>query len=121
MAIGAPVKINGPAVPFGQTASFVIAGGYAMTPNVPADVAETWMFQNKDSDLVKGNIVFIAKKPAAAEKQAKEQSSVKSGLERLDVGTIHKNGRDVPRDPRWPARTNPNLSVIGSDKRDADM
>jgi hypothetical protein len=118
IAVGEPVKINGPAVPFGQTPSFVIAGGYALTPNVPADVAMAYMEQNKNSALVKNNLIFIHEKPEFAQKQAREQKAVKSGLERLDVGMVTKNGREVPKDPRWPARVNPNLSGVATDKRD---
>jgi len=118
IAVGKAVKINGPAVPFGHTPSFVIAGGYALTPNVPADVANAWMEQNKDSDLVQNDIIHFHEKAEFAEKKSKEQSAVKSGLERLDVRTATKNGREVPRDPRWPARTNPNLSGIRTDSRD---
>lgn len=117
-AKGAPVKINGPAVPYGQAPAFLIAGGYALTPNVPAEFARKWMEQNKDSDLVLNNLIYIQDKPDGAAKQAKEQKSVKSGLEPLDVGTMFKNGQNVPRDPRWPARVNPNLSRVSTDRRD---
>lgn len=118
VAVGKSIKIHGPAVPFGQTPAFVISGGYALTANVPAELAQKWLEQNKESDLVKNDVLFIAGSSESAEKQAKEQKSVRSGLERLDVGTTHKNGREVPRDPRWPARVNPNLSGVQTDKRD---
>lgn len=118
VAVGDPIKINGPAVPYGQRPSFVIAGGYALTPNVPADFARAWMEQNKSSDLVKNSVIFIHEKADYATEKAKEQRAVKSGLEPLDVGTTVKNGRQVPKDPRWPARTNPNLSHVATDVRE---
>jgi len=120
LAVGEPVKINGPAVPHGRAPAFVIAGGYALTPNVPAEVAGAWMEQNKDSALVKNHLIYIEKTQARAVSHGKEQDEVKSGLERLDVRMVRKGGRDVPRDPRWPARSNPNLSNIATDKRDEE-
>ena len=100
------------------TTPFMIAGGYALTPNVPADTALAYMEQNKSSDLVKNNLIFIHEKPEYVEKRAKELKATKSGLEPLDVVTTHKNGREIPKDPRWPARLNPNLSGVSTDVRD---
>ena len=117
VTVGDTIKINGPAVPYGKAPPFVIAGGYALTPNVPLDFATSWMEQNKDSALVKNNLLFIHEKQEFAEKRAREQKDLKSGLEPLDVGTIFKNGVPAPKDPRWPARVNPNLSGIATDKR----
>ncbi|QPF81669.1 hypothetical protein IC762_17750 [Bradyrhizobium genosp. L] len=118
VALSDPIKINGPAVPFGATPPFVIAGGYALTPNVPGDFMEKWMEANKDSPMVKNNVIFVQKSDAAAQKQAKEQKEVQSGLERLDVRMVRKGERMVPRDPRWPKSVNPNLSVVATDTRD---
>ncbi len=112
------IKINGNLVPFGQAPPFIIAGGYALTPNVPADIALTWMEQNKSSDLVKNNLIFIHEKTEYAEKRAKELKATKSGLEPLDVGTMRKDGREMPKDPRWPARLNPNLTGVSTDIRE---
>ena len=112
------IKINGNAVPFGKAPPFTIAGGYALTPNVPADIALTWMEQNKGSDLVKNNLIFIHEKTEYAEKRAKELRATKSGLEPLDVGVMRKDGREMPKDSRWPARLNPNLTGISTDVRD---
>lgn len=118
VAIGEPIKINGPATSPGVAPAFVIAGGYALTPNIPADFANKWMADNKASPLVKNNIVFIQKTEASATSKAKEQKAVRSGLERLDPGVVFKNGRPIPKDPRWPARTNPNLSTVETDQRE---
>ena len=116
--VGDQIKINGNEVPFGKAPPFVIAGGYALTPNVPADIALTWIEQNKGSDLVKNNLIFIHEKTEYAEKRAKELKATKSGLERLDVGVTHKAGREMPKDPRWPARLNPNLTGVSTDIRE---
>lgn len=114
----APIKINGPAVPHGQAPGYLIIGGYAITPNVPAAIATKWMMQNKDSDLVRNNLIFISDKADTVEKKAKEQKEIRSGLERLDVRSIQKDGKEVPRDPRWPAKINPNLSGVSTDLRE---
>ena len=116
VAVGTPIKIRGPAVPHGVSRED-IAGGYALTPNVPADVAMAWMEQNKHSDLVRNNVIFVQEKHDMARGKAKDQKEVRSGLERLDVGMMDKGGRKVARDPRWPAKINPNLSGVETDNR----
>lgn len=116
-AVGSPIKINGPAVPFGQAPRCRIVNGYALTTDIPADVARTYMEQNKESDLVAHGLIDVFPDIATAEKECKGRK-IKSGLEQLDVGTIRREGREVPRDPRWPARSNPNLSGVSTDKRD---
>ena len=119
---GEPIKINGPAVPFGKVPPFMIKGGYALTPNVPADIAQEFMRQNANSDMVKNNLIFIHEKHEYAEKRAKELKAVKSGLEPLDIGTMRKDGREMPRDVRWPARIpgphGTNLSTVATDVRE---
>jgi hypothetical protein len=114
-AVGEPFKINGPAVMKGESPPFIIAGGYALTTGVPADLAETWMEQNKDSALVKNRLIFVADSEGRAKDQGKEQREIQSGLQPLDVRMVKKDGRDVPRDPRWPARVNPNLTSVKTD------
>jgi hypothetical protein len=122
VAVGEPVRVHGPAVPYGQAPKYIIAGGYALTPNVPADFARKWMEQNKDNPIVKNQVVFIMDKQEDARAKAKEQVAVKSGLEPLEPGTVRKNGRDEPRDPRWPKSRNPNLTDVVSDSnKDRDV
>jgi hypothetical protein len=120
VAITDPVKINGPHVKWGKTPAFVIEGGYALTSNVPADVAEHWMEANKDSPMVRNNLIKICEDQEYLVEECREFQETKSGIERLDTRTIHKNGKEVPRDHRWPTKTNPNLSELATDKRDAD-
>lgn len=116
---GPKVKINGNAAPQGSVAPGLVDGGYVLTHNVPADTARAWMEANKDSDMVRNKLIFISDKPENAAAQSKNNHAVKSGLERLDVGTVSKNGREVPADPRWPRSTNANVSAIKSDDRAA--
>ena len=81
--VGDGIEINGPAVPFGKAPSFVVAGGYALTPNVPADFYAEWFKQNRESDLVKNNIVYALERSADVATKAREQKEVVSGLEPL--------------------------------------
>jgi hypothetical protein len=120
VAMGTPFKIFGTAVPHGQRPPFVIAGGYALTPNVPADLATAWFEQNKESAMVVNKVVFMHEKGDSAQRMGKELGKdTRSGLEPLDVGVKNLGeGRMAPRDPRWPARVNPNLSQVGTDLRD---
>lgn len=120
VAINDPIKINGPHVRWGQMPAFVIEGGYALTPNVPAELAEKWMEANKDSPMVRNNLIKICEDHDYLVEECREYQETKSGIERLDTRTIHKNGKEVPRDHRWPSKTNPNISELGTDKRDVD-
>lgn len=115
--VGDRIKINGNAAPQGSVSPHVGAGGYAFTHNVPADTAKAWLEANKDSDMVKNRLIFIADKPETANDRAKNNHAVLSGLERLNVGTKSENGREVPADPRWPRSNNANVSAIRSDSK----
>lgn len=114
---GAPIKINGPNAPQGHVPQGYIDGGYVITNNVPKDIADAWFAANRDSMLVKNKLVFMSEKPEAVTAQARGLSSVRSGLERLDVTTKSENGREVPSDYRWPRSNNPNVSAIKSDSK----
>lgn len=64
----------------------LIIGGFALTPGVPKDLWDAWLEQNKDSDVVKNNLIFAHAKDQAASSaaQSKERAELRSGLERLD-------------------------------------
>jgi hypothetical protein len=111
-ALNAPIKINGPAAPQGQSSKHPISGGYALTHNVPAQVAKKWMQDNRDSALIQNNIIFVSGGAERATSQAKEMKEIRSGFERLDPSKKPENGRQVPRDERWPRSGNPNLSNV---------
>ncbi len=88
------------------------AGGYALTPNVPADVARAWMDANQHSDMVRNHVIKICDDELEARAECIEYAEVRSGIERLDVGVTYQNNQQVQRDPRWPKRANGNLSTI---------
>lgn len=103
---GDQVLINGPALPFGQMPKFVIAGGFALTPNVDAEIWDLWLEQNKKSSLVVNKQIFAFDKADMAADCAAEHASVRSGLEPINSGTVkNKEGREVPADPRMPRGT----------------
>lgn len=109
-------KINGPAVPHGVRPAFVIAGGYALTPNVDKDFMDEFMRQNKDTDLVRNKLIFVREKADDAVKMAKEHSDVKSNLEPLNVSrSVSSDGKVKHADPRWPKKANPNMTEIDID------
>jgi hypothetical protein len=116
---GDRIKINGNGSAQGSVAPGLVDGGYALTYNVPAETARAWLEANKESDMVKNKLIFITEKAESAVAQSKNNHAVKSGLERLDVGTVSKQGREVPADPRWPRSTNANVTAIKSDSRAA--
>jgi hypothetical protein len=73
--------VAGPALPYGMAPRSDMAGGYALTHNVPKDFWDLWVEQNKLSDLVKKQQVFAAPKSDHAAGRAKELKSLRSGLE----------------------------------------
>jgi hypothetical protein len=104
--IGEPFKINGNAVKHGKTprhrivvpggddqdAEIPFTDGYALTQNVPRDLWERWLSQNKESALVQQKLIYASPNVDRAEARALDQSKIRSGLEPLSQ----------ERDPRAP-------------------
>lgn len=108
-----PIKINGPHLRWGEQPAFMMAGGYALTHNVPADIADAWFDANKDSPLVRNHIIKICDDSARAKSECNEYEGTRSGIERLDVGIEFRNNQPVQKDPRWPKATRPgNLTGV---------
>jgi hypothetical protein len=87
---GPTITLNGPSVRFGDIPPFSIVGGYALTPNVPADFFEEWKKQNSEQMFIKNNLIFAHGKTETASDRAREQNDVKSGLERIDPEKLPK-------------------------------
>lgn len=85
-----------------------IVGGYAITQNVPANLWKTWAEDNKDSDLVKNQVIFAGDKLIDVEAKARNNAKIRSGLEPLNPDKIIRNGQRVPADPRIPHVIDPN-------------
>lgn len=62
----------------------LVIGGYAVTSGIPKDFFDRWLEQNKDSDLVRNNLIFAQTNAERAGDQADEQEELKSGLEAID-------------------------------------
>jgi hypothetical protein len=84
---GDPVTLYGTALMFGQQPNYQIVGGYALTPNIPADFMEEWMKQNRDSPLVKNSIIFVNPDAAYARDEAVEKRGIRGGLEPIKIET----------------------------------
>jgi hypothetical protein len=96
--VGDPVKVHGPATPFGEAPKCLIVGGYAMTPNVDTEFFAKWLEQNADADAVKNNLIFASEKRGYVEGEAKTHEVALSGLEPISPGSdkrIPKGNRSV--------------------------
>lgn len=85
-----------------------VGTGTALTPNVPKDLWERWVAENRKSLLVTNNLVFAFEDRDHVEGKAKELRLERSGLEPLNpartVKVVDGESRSVPVDPRWPQR-----------------
>lgn len=111
--MGEAVRINGCRVPHGETAPFIIAGGYALTPNVDSDLFDLWIEQNKDADAVKNNLIYAHARQDGAQDWAREHKATRSGLEPI-------NPDKRAKDPRMVKGIKPgNRNTAGDDAEDA--
>ena len=81
---GDPIRLRGAAVPFGKMPNHTIVSGYALTPGVKRSFWERWKENNKDSELLKNNIVFACGDEQRARDHAREHERVVTGLEPVD-------------------------------------
>jgi hypothetical protein len=102
--VGEIVKINGPAVSYGQAPDYPIVGGFALTPNIDKEFFEAWLHQNADHAAVKAGLIFAHGNLTVVSDRAKEQKNVLSGLEPLNPDRTTRNGKSVPVDPRFPSQ-----------------
>jgi hypothetical protein len=82
--VGDTHRINGFSRPFGQDPTFVMAGGYALTPGIPEDFFNRWLEQNKDQAFVRSGLVFANVHHDRVADRAREQVATKSGMEPID-------------------------------------
>jgi hypothetical protein len=81
-----PITLNGFANPVGAPARSITYGRYGITRGVPVDIWETWLEQNKDSDLVRNGLIFALGDDIDALYEAKKRTALRSGLEPLEPG-----------------------------------
>ena len=69
-----------------------IEAGYAITRDIPKDFWDEWLSQNEHAEYVVNGMIFAHAESASAIAQAKDGNDVRSNLERLDPGALHKRG-----------------------------
>jgi hypothetical protein len=62
----------------------LLPGGYAITEGCPREIWEGWLEQNKQSDLVKNQIVFAHRDRNSLINEVRKLAAVRSGLEPID-------------------------------------
>jgi hypothetical protein len=82
----AEVVVEGPAYPNGPTPKGfhkkpTIIGGYAFTKGVDADFWNTWLEQNKDTDMVRNKMILAYDEVDSLRDEAKDHAKLRSGLE----------------------------------------
>ena len=82
-ADGQSITLKGNSRPFGGEYQAPIDGGYALTHGVDLDLWTRWFEDNKDSPLVKNQMVFAHAKKDFVEGMAKDRSEIRSGMEPL--------------------------------------
>ena len=83
LTTGLIIGIGGKQVTLNGANSSGIVGGYGLT-SVDKELADAWFEAYKDFDPVKAGLIFVQDKEANAKAQAKEQTGVKTGTEKLD-------------------------------------
>lgn len=91
--VGAPIRINGYAAPYGRSPACNVAGGFALTPNVDADLFMEWLSQNEQHPAVVAGLIFAATEESDAAAKARDGRALRNGLEPLAQ-------RDDPRTPK---------------------
>lgn len=87
--VGQTYTVQGPATAIGSTPRGykppLVAGGYALTPNIPADFFAEWMKQHKLNPIVKNKMIFAHSSKSDTVTEARELKDTRSGFEPLDV------------------------------------
>jgi hypothetical protein len=81
--------INIDAMRLNQGMDKIVVGGAGFTLGVPKDFWDAWLAANKDTDLVRNRQVWSASSEAGARARAREEASIRSGLEPIDPDNPH--------------------------------
>jgi len=95
--VGKTITINGPAAPVNGVSPHEIAGGYAFTFGVDAEMFDRWLEQNRDSDLVKNRLILKAPDRAEARAISEEHAAVDTNIGGL---VMPMKDNEPIRDPR---------------------
>lgn len=81
--------VRGPAYPVmppkGYPKPPLLAGGFALTPGIPAEFWEEWLEQNKQADYVLSGMIFAYPTVEDAQARAEEEEKSLSGLEPIST------------------------------------
>ncbi len=110
--IGAHIRIKGPSVPGPFIRRVEIVGGYAISEGIPADVFQRWIDWNKDSAMVRNELIYGHENGNRVRAWAKDREDVRSGMEPLDVTLKSRRGTLLLADERV-ARAGADMVVDG--------
>lgn len=98
---GKEFKINGNAFAQNKAPRFgqIDNHGYALTPNVPAEIWNDWKAQNADAEILVRGHIFAHGEERSVRAEATEKKDVKTGMERLDPRKLPKKieAADTPK------------------------
>ena len=86
---------RGVAHPFGHQPPGLLNFGFALTPNIDADVWAAWVEKHKESDFITNRLVFAFAKEADVHNEIRKLESVRSGLEPIDPQRLDRVFRGV--------------------------
>jgi hypothetical protein len=81
---GLHLDVAGKRVTVEGTNSSVIIGGHGITRNVDKAFFDEWLKTNKDSDVVKNELIFAHEKDASTAAEANEKEDNRSGFEGIN-------------------------------------
>lgn len=90
-------EINGTASPHGKAPKCQIVFGYAITPNVNKELYDNWHSANKDSQMVKNNLVFAYERAEQIQGRARENEKAVTGFEMIDPNDPGKKVKGIAK------------------------
>ena len=96
-------QVFGPARAVGADARAPVADGYAVTHGVPKDLWDAWYAENKDSDIVRNQLLFAEEDANRGYARARNLRELKTGMEPLSQG----------KDSRVAVLQRPNATMTG--------
>jgi len=82
------------------TVPHLIVGGYGITTGIPRDFWERWLAANRDSEIVKKEMIIAAGNEMSARSMAVERAKIRTGMEPIDQndpGRFHSEARRIQR------------------------
>jgi hypothetical protein len=90
-------EINGTATPYGKAPKCQIVAGFALTPNVDKGLFDNWFDANKESRMVKDNLIFAYESADRVHGRARENEKVLTGFEMIDPDDPGKKVRGIAK------------------------